>query len=155
VRRPRAPREHQTLRLRPDLVEELKRHARESGVSVSALAERYIDEGLRHDHHPLVTFRDGVGGRRAALVGTRLDVAQVIETVRATEKHDDEAVREAAEYLGVTETQVRACVRYYARYRSEIDEWLERTHAIAMREEDGWRREREVLAEQEGRAARA
>jgi hypothetical protein len=33
------------------------------------LAEEMIDEGLRLRKHPLVTFRDGPSGRRAALVG--------------------------------------------------------------------------------------
>jgi hypothetical protein len=48
------------------------------------LAERYIEEGLRHDEHPLIYFRDREIGRRPALLGTRLDVAEVISTIART-----------------------------------------------------------------------
>ena len=33
------------------------------------LAQRYVEEGLRMDEHPLVRFVDGPAGRRARLVG--------------------------------------------------------------------------------------
>src|SRR3954469_584466 len=38
------------------------------------LAQRYVEEGLRMDEHPLVRFVDGPAGRRARLVGTGMDV---------------------------------------------------------------------------------
>ena len=37
----------------------LERWAVESGESQTALAERYLEEGLRRDEHPLIWFRDG------------------------------------------------------------------------------------------------
>jgi uncharacterized protein (DUF433 family) len=134
--------EHRSFRLETGLLEGLQRQARQSGESLTALAERYLDEGLRHEEHPLIVFRTGAMGRRAALAGTRLDVAQVIDTV----KHSSNSTREAAEYLSIPEAQVRACVRYYAFYGTEIDEWRERLHAITEREEDAWRREQAALA---------
>ena len=109
---------------------------------MNALAERYLDEGLRREEHPLVAFRDGAAGRRASLAGTRLDVAQVIDTLRDS----DNAVEATAEYLDIPEQYVRAAVRYYAEFRDEIDEWRERIRSIAEREHEAWLREQAVLA---------
>jgi uncharacterized protein (DUF433 family) len=135
-------REHRSFRLERRLLERLQQQARESGESVTALAERYLDEGVRQEEHPLIAFRTGPMGRRAALAGTRLDVAQVIATVK-TSGNSTEA---AAEYLSIPEPWVRACVRYYADFPEEIDRWLERLHATAEREEERWRREQAALA---------
>ena len=133
---------NRSFRLTDAVLGSLEERARERGESANALAERYLDEGLRREAHPLVGFRDGAAGRRPALVGTRLDVAQVIETLRAS----DNDIGASAEYLGVPEQLVRAAVRFYADFQDEIDEWRERTRAIAEREEEAWRREQAVLA---------
>jgi uncharacterized protein (DUF433 family) len=136
------PKTAKSFRFTSTVLESLQRHAAESGETLTALAERYVDEGLRRDAHPLIAFRDGVSGRRPALVGTRLDVAQVIETLRQSEN----SIPETAEYFSIPEPWVRAAVRYYVDYQTEVDSWIERTHAIAEREEDSWRREQAVLA---------
>lgn len=137
-----ASKQHRSFRLETGLLEGLQRQARQSGESLTALAERYLDEGLRHEEHPLIVFRTGAMGRRAALAGTRLDVAQVIDTV----KHSGNSTHEAAEYLSIPEPWVRACVRYYADFREEVEEWGERIRAVAEREEDAWRRSQAALA---------
>ena len=131
-----------SFRLPDTLLASLQGRARERGESANALAERYLEEGLRRDDHPLIAFREGAAGRRAALIGTRLDVAQVIDTLRES----DNSVELAADYLGIPEQLVRAAVRYYAEFRDEVDEWRERTRAVAEREEDAWRREQAILA---------
>ena len=124
------------------LLASLQRRAQERGESANALAERYVEEGLRRDEHPLIVFREGAAGRRAALAGTRLDVSQVIDTLRES----DNSVDATAEYLGIPEQHVRAAVRYYAEFREEIDEWRERVREVAEREEEAWRREQAILA---------
>jgi uncharacterized protein (DUF433 family) len=131
-----------SFRFPETLLAGLQGRARERGESANALAERYLEEGLRRDDHPLIAFREGAAGRRAALVGTRLDVAQVIDTLRES----DNSLEAAAKYLGIPEQHVRAAVRYYADFREEVDEWRERTLAIAEREEEAWRREQAILA---------
>ena len=131
-----------SFRLPDTLLASLQGRARERGESANSLAERYLEEGLRRDDHPVIVFRDGAAGRRAALVGTRLDVAQVIDTLREC----DNSVEATAEYLGIPEQHVRAAVRYYADFREEVDEWRERTRAVAEREEEAWRREQAILA---------
>jgi uncharacterized protein (DUF433 family) len=132
-----------SIRISPDIKEELEQRAREAGVPSAALYERFINEGLRHDAHPIIVFRDGAAGRRAVIAGTRTTVAQVIDTVLAT---DDHSITQAAEYLGLPESHVSECVRYYASYRDEIDEWRNRLAEIAERERDAWQREQAVLA---------
>jgi uncharacterized protein (DUF433 family) len=132
-----------SIRIEAEIKEELERRAREAGVAPAALYERFIAEGLKHDVHPLIVFGDGTGGRRAVLAGSRVTVAQVIETILAAEHH---SVEEAAEYLGLSVGQVRACLRYYADYRDEVDEWRGRSAEIAEREYAAWQREQAVLA---------
>lgn len=120
----------------------LKQRAQETHAPQTSLAERYIEEGLRHDEHPLISFRDGAMGRRPALLGTRLDVAQVVTTVR----QNGNSVDEAAEVLEIPVAHVEACVRYYADYKDEIDAWIERFNASAKRERERWQRQRQALA---------
>lgn len=122
------------------LLRDLARRARELGTNRTALAERYLREGIRTDEHPLIVFRDGVAGRRPALAGTRLDVWQVIDTVRASE-----GVEEAAEYLAIPVAKVRAATRYYAEFKTEVDRWTRRMRERVEAEEQAWRREQEVL----------
>jgi uncharacterized protein (DUF433 family) len=119
----------------------LKQRAQETHAPQTALAERYIEEGLRHDEHPLIYFRDGAMGRRPALLGTRLDVAQVVTTIR--QNHN--SVDEAAELLEIPATHLEACVRYYADYKDEIDSWIERFNATAERERERFQRQRQAL----------
>jgi hypothetical protein len=141
------PKTGMSIRLRPDLKQELERRARETGTSTAALYERFVDEGLRHDAHPLITFRDGAGGRRATLAASRLSVAQVIDTLLATDGASEaERIRDTAEYLGIPVGYVAASIRYYAAYKAEIDEWRARMVAAAEREHEAWEREQAVFA---------
>jgi len=131
-----------SFRLQNDTISRLEQHARESGQTQTALVERYVEEGLRMDSHPLIRFRDGFGGRRPALIGTRLDVWQVIETLR----ENDSSVEATAAYLQIPVEHVRACLRYYVDFQDEIDEWTRRARALEEREDANWRRQQELLA---------
>ena len=93
-------------------------------------------------HRTEIAFREGALGRRAILAGTRLDVWQVIETVRNSRN----SVQEAADYLGLPPARVQAAVDYYAVNREEIDEITERERAVSERAEATWRAGRELLA---------
>jgi hypothetical protein len=86
-----------------------------------SLAQRYVEEGLRHDAHPLIQFLDGPSGRRASLVGRGLDVWEVIATIR----DNDGSIREAAEYLQMPVGLVEAAAAYYGEYADEIDREIE------------------------------
>src|SRR4029077_16082935 len=109
--------DHYTLRLAPGIRQRLSEWARRAGIQERTLAQRYVEEGLRHDAHPLIQFLDGPSGRRASLIGRGLDVWEVIATVRDNEG----SVTEAAEYVQVPVVLVQAAVAYYGEYRDEID----------------------------------
>jgi uncharacterized protein (DUF433 family) len=127
---------HFSVRLHPSTVERLVAQARRRGVPKTRVAEQYLEEAVRMNDHPGIVFRDGAGGRRAALAGHRLDVWQVVETV----EQEGGDVAAAAEYLGISPGLVGSAVSYYADYRDEIDDWIERNATMARDAEDAWRR---------------
>jgi hypothetical protein len=132
--------DHFTLRLRPGVGERLRARARRTGSAPRALAQRYVDEGLRRDEHPLIRFAEGPSGRRAALVGSGLDVWEVVAAVRENEND----LGETASLLGVPLGLVQAAVDYYGAFKDEID-------AQIADNEAAW--ERGYAAAQAGRSA--
>jgi uncharacterized protein (DUF433 family) len=130
------------FRFDPSTVKRLKQRAVEAHTPQTTLAERYIEEGLRQDEHPLIYFREGAAGRRPALLGSRLDLADVLTTLRQNEN----SIEETADYLEIPVEHVEACLRYYADYSKEIDSWVERSEALAARERERWERRRQALA---------
>ncbi|MEJ7717445.1 MAG: hypothetical protein WKF31_05550 [Thermoleophilaceae bacterium] len=84
----------------------------------------------------------GAGIRRPALVGRRLYVWQVIATLRES----DNSIEATADYLHLSEVQVRACLSYYADFADEVDAAARRERDFAEREEARWKREQEALA---------
>ncbi len=117
--------DHYTLRLAPGTRERLAGRARRAGLPERALAQRYLEEGLRRDAHPLIHFLDGPSGRRASMVGTGLDVWEVI----ATGHDNDGSIEESAAYLEVPVGLVQAAVAYYGEYEDEIDAEIELNEA--------------------------
>src|ERR1700752_3149283 len=117
--------DHYTLRLPAGTRARLTQHARRTGLPERALAQRYLEEGLRHDVHPLIQFLDGPSGRRASLVGRGLDVWEVIATVR----DNDGSIAAAAGYLPVPAGLVEAGVAYYGEFGEEIDEQIDDNEA--------------------------
>lgn len=55
-----------SMRWEQAVLDRLQRRARVAGWSASALAQRYVDEGLRMAEHPGIVFQDGPAGRRPA-----------------------------------------------------------------------------------------
>src|SRR5206468_2840333 len=106
-----------SLRIPQATLERLGAHARRHRLAPRTLAQRYVEEGLRMDEHPLVRFLEGPAGRDAGLLGTRLRVWQLIEVVR------DNAgdVGAAADYLELPLGLLQAAVSYYGAFPEEID----------------------------------
>ncbi len=94
------------------------------------------------DDHPGVHFVDGPMGRRPALIGTGLDVWEVVETVR----HNDGKSDEAAGYLRIPRRIVDVALGYYGEHRHEVDAWIERGRDLAALEEERWERAQDALA---------
>ena len=131
-----------TFRFSDSLLSSLQDRARERGESANALAERYVQEGIRRDSHPLINFWDGNPGRRAMVLGTRIEVGQVVDTWLESNK----SVEETAEYFNLPERYVAGALQYYAAFRDEIDEWRAQKQEVADREYEAWKREQALLA---------
>lgn len=94
------------------------------GTSASALAKRLIDEGLRSEAHPLVTFRDGPTGRRAALINGP-DVWEVVAAVVGNDVSPNRRQAHVANLLSLSPAQANAAMDYYAELTDEIDQRIE------------------------------
>ncbi|SRR5712691_2441717 len=110
-----------SVRLNEATIRRLGARARRVRLPPRTLAQRYVEEGLRMDEHPLVRFAEGPAGRRARLLGTGKDVWEVIATVR----DNDGDLAEAARYLQMPLGLVQAAVTYYGAYPDEIDQWID------------------------------
>ncbi len=128
------------MRPRKRTLERLRRRARLSGEPRTTLAERYLDEGLLMDEVPGIYFVDGAMGRRPALMGTGLDVWEVVKAVK-----DGGSLGEAAAYLEVEPRLVDLAIRYYGSNREEIDDWIARVHELSELEEAKWRSAQEAF----------
>ncbi len=123
-----------SLRLPPSTVQRLASRAGRANLAPRTLAQRYVEEGLRMDDHPLVRFVDGPAGRRARLVGTGVDLWEVIAAV----KDNDGDIAETAAYLQLALGLVQAAVAYYGAFVAEVDEWIERNEHEAAEARAGW-----------------
>ena len=123
-----------SVRLNDETIERLGNRARRAHLPPRTLAQRYVEEGLRMDEHPLVRFAEGPAGRRARLVGTGKDVWEVIAAVR----DNDGDVAETARYLEMPLGLVQAAVAYYGAYPVEIDQWIDLNEQEAAEAHAAW-----------------
>jgi hypothetical protein len=121
-----------SFRLSSDLLARLEEEASGTGMTVSALVTELLEEGLRVRSFPGVTFRDGPAGRRAGLVGGP-DVWEVVRDVRAASGRGQAKIRRVAAAAGLSESQVRLAVDYYAAFPDEIDARLAAEDRAAAR----------------------
>ncbi|HEY6498960.1 MAG TPA: hypothetical protein VIZ20_06000 [Streptosporangiaceae bacterium] len=110
-----------SVRLSDATLGRLGARARRVHLPPRTLAQRYVEEGLRMDEHPLIRFAEGPAGRRARLVGTGKDVGEVIAVVR----DNGGDASEAARYLEIPLGLIQAAIAYYGAYTAEIDQEIE------------------------------
>lgn len=107
------------------MLERLRRYRRSHPeITLSSAANRFVDEGLRSEEHPLVIFRDGAAGRRARLAGGP-DVWEVISAVLSARRANPgsspaDVVEIVEETSSVPAPFVRAAVAYWADYNAPI-----------------------------------
>lgn len=132
------------LSLRPSTrtLERLRERARLLGQKHTVLAERYVAEGVLMDEHPGIHFVDGPMGRRPAVMGTGLDVWEIV----AVAKDNAGSIEETASYLEVDARLVETATRYYGSNRDEIDDWMARVRDLNEREEAKWRAAQDALS---------
>ena len=123
-----------SLRLSAGAIERLRTRAANVQLPPRTLAQRYVEEGLRMDEHPLVRFVDGPAGRRPRLVGTGSDVWEVIAAV----KDNDGDVAASAEYLALALGLVQAAVTYYGAFGDEVDAWIARNERETAQAHAAW-----------------
>ncbi len=110
--------------------------ARHPGLTRSAAAARYVDEGLRMDEHPGILFRDGPAGRRATVVGGP-DVWEIVRAVKAARSAEPKLPDRALltmleENTGVSRRMLRTALDYWGAYPDEVNalvEYAERAEA--------------------------
>ena len=131
-----------SFRLSGRTAELLDAAAGSTGEPIDAMADRLPGEALRVERHPLIRFAAGAAGRRQPrLVGTRLDVHQVVATLRA----NDVNVDATAEYLGIDSRLVRAALDYYAEFTDEVDADAAEAERVAVTERERWDRVQRAL----------
>ena len=131
-----------TLRMRQDTRAALERQAEKTRVPKTALAERYVEEGLRMDAHPGIVFRDGPAGRRAGLASGP-DVWEVIMVFL----DEGRSVEGTTKNLELSVRLVNAAVGYYADFREEIDDRIESNRKAAEEAEAAWRRRQALVSD--------
>jgi hypothetical protein len=95
---------------------EAKRTKRSKGSLVESLAE----EALKARLIPGIAFRGDDYERRAWLIGTSLDVWQVVEAYEDFETDADRMVAAT----DVTERELRIALSYYERFPEEVDSFI-------------------------------
>lgn len=120
-----------SLRLPDPVKDRLDDAAARSRDKAASIAVRLIDEGLRMDEHPGITFHDSpTHGRVASLAGGP-DVAEVIDVLSSLEARGEDRVTETAEWFGIHPSRVRTVMGYYTAHRDEIDERIAQRHREA------------------------
>ncbi len=107
-----------SLRLPKEIAKAIEELAEVSAQDFSAAAIELLAEAIKMRRCPGIVFADGPTGRRARIVGTGLDVWEVIATYQSV---DREVGRLREAYHWLSEPQLRAALGYYAAYPDEID----------------------------------
>jgi uncharacterized protein (DUF433 family) len=132
-----------TLRIEQTTQRRLAERARSERLPQGALVQRYVEEGLRRDRYPRLTFVPKTSGRLPALASRpRLLVANIVEAWRAGKRDLDRTAR----YFEVPIEDVRAAIAYYAEFADEVDDWIAWNGDEAERLEQEWRREQKLQA---------
>ncbi len=98
------------------ITEEAQRTKRSKGSVVETLAE----EALKTRLIPGIAFRGEDYNRRAWVIGTSLDVWQVVEAYKDFGENFDRMVMET----DLTKRELRTALSYYQRFPREIDEFI-------------------------------
>lgn len=134
----------------PDAVERaLSDYARRVGVAKSTVVSSAVREWLRMQNHPGVVFVTTVTGERRAALAAGPQVWTVAE---AWLQHDPPVIGKertsavVADAIGLNEADVESALAYWADFRAEIDQELEREHAAQDEALAAWERRRALDA---------
>ena len=108
-----------TIRLSEEVGGWLERENRRTRLPKSALLESLAEESIRTRRFPGIGFRGPEHSRRAWVIGTGLDVWEIVELYEGKGRE-----RLLAEH-NVSERQLELALSYWEAYPSEIEEALE------------------------------
>lgn len=104
-----------TVRLSPDIEAWLQQEARRTNLPKGALLEALAGEGIRVRRFPGIAFRGPEHDRRAWVVGTGLDVWEIVED------HDEVGREELLRDGTLSVRAIDLALAYRQRYPQEID----------------------------------
>jgi hypothetical protein len=104
------------MRLSESVERLVETEARRTGRSKGAIVEALADEALRMRLFPGIAFRGTDWERRAWVIGTALDVWQIVDAHR-----DIGSVETMVGGGAASERQIRLALAYYGRFPDEID----------------------------------
>jgi uncharacterized protein (DUF433 family) len=107
-----------TVRLRPEVERRLEEEAGRARRPKTVMLEALADEGLRMRRFAGIGFMGPEHDRRAYLLGTGLEVWEVVELYRDYGEEEKGLMLEAHP---VTERQLRVALAYHREYPEEID----------------------------------
>ncbi len=107
-----------SLRIPKEVVEDIRTLAEATGQDFSAAAVELLAEAAKMRRCPGIGFADGPAGRRARILGTGMDVWELIATYKSL---GENPARLRKAYPWLSDAQRRAALGYYAAYPEEID----------------------------------
>jgi hypothetical protein len=120
-------------------------YARKAGVKKSTVVVGALREWLRMEAHPGIVFVKTVTGERRAALAAGPQVWTVAE---AWQQHSPRrrSAATVADTIGLTERDVETALAYWAEYREEIDQLINRHQADQDDALAAWERRRELDA---------
>jgi uncharacterized protein (DUF433 family) len=110
-----------SIRLRKEDDHFVKEEARRLRRSRGAIVEAYASEAIRMRRYPGIAFRGEDYRRRAWVLGTGLDVWEIVALLR-----DFTSEREVIAEYQLTPGQIRVALAYHRDFREEVDELIAR-----------------------------
>lgn len=134
-----------SIRLDDELLSLVQADAKTQPTTVSSVIQTLLWEALRSRVVPGIVFRKGPSGRRPGIVGGP-DVWEVIQGLKTTEEHGDQAIASVASDLALSPSQVNAALDYYSRWPEEIDAWIADNQRVSDEAFHAWQVRQEVLS---------
>ncbi len=107
-----------TVRLDPRIEARITQLARETKRSKGAVLEELADEADRARRFPGIAFRGPNWSRRAWVLGTSLDVWEIVQVFKDYELDGEKMLAQTA----LAPRQLRMALAYYREFTDEIDE---------------------------------
>lgn len=134
-----------SFRLSEELLERIEAESRAEGASTTQLVSTMLDEGLKTRRFPGVVYRNGLLGRRAALVGGP-DVWEVVRDLAAAPGRGMERVDNVVAESGLTTASVLLAADFYASFPDEVDALIEADERAAEEVRHQARRREQLLS---------